>query len=56
MLKCIKQTCHQKKKCSWDKTGEVNVVLDYAISAQKYPKIVPQEKKKNTPQSHQFGE
>ena len=25
------------KKCSWDKTREGHVVLDYAISAQKYP-------------------
>ena len=35
------------KKCSWDKTGEGNVVLDDAVSAQKYPKIVMQEKEKN---------
>ena len=47
MFKCINQTFHQNKKCSWNKTGEGNVVLDYAISAQKYPKIVTQEKKKN---------
>ena len=32
------------KKRSWVKTGEGNVVLYYAISAQKYPKIVTQEK------------
>ena len=46
MIKCKNQTFHQNKKCSWDKTGEENVVLDYAISAQKYPKIVTQEKEK----------
>ena len=46
MFKCINQTFHQNRKCSWDKTGEGNVVLDYAISAQKYPKIVTQEKEK----------
>ena len=46
MLGFIYQTFHQNKKCSWDKTGEWNVVLDYAISAQKYPKIVTQEKEK----------
>ena len=40
MFKCIVQTFNQNKNCSWDKTGEGNVVLDYAISAQKYPKIV----------------
>ena len=44
MFKSINHTFHQNKKCSWDKTGEGNVVLDYAISAQKYPKIVTQEK------------
>jgi hypothetical protein len=46
MFKCINQTFQQNTKCSWDKTGEWNVVLDYAISAQKYPKIVTQEKEK----------
>jgi len=46
MFKCINQTFHQNRKCSWDKTGEGNVVLDYAISAQKYPRIVTQEKEK----------
>ena len=46
MFKCINQTFHQNRKCSWDKTGEENVVLDYAIYAQKYPKIVKQEKEK----------
>ena len=46
MFGCINKTFHQNKKCSWDKTGEGNVVLDYAISAQKYPKIVTQEKEK----------
>ena len=56
MFKCINPTFHQNKKCSWDKTGEGIMVLDYAISAHKYPKIVPQEKKKITPQSHQFSE
>ena len=34
------------KKCGLDKTGGVNVLLDLAISAQKYPKIVTQEKEK----------
>ena len=38
MFRCINQTFHQNKKNSWDKTEEGNVVLDYAISAQKYPK------------------
>ena len=46
MLGLIYQTFNQNKKCSLDKTGEGNVVLDYAISAQKYPKIVTQEKEK----------
>ena len=46
MFMCVNETFHQNKKCSWDKTGEGNVVLDYAISAQKYPKIVTQEKEK----------
>ena len=46
MLGFIYQTFHQNKKCSWDKTGEGNVPLDLAISAQKYPKIVTQEKEK----------
>ena len=46
MFMCVDETFHQNKKCSWDKTGEGNVVLDYAISAQKYPKIVKQEKEK----------
>ena len=32
------------------------MVLDYAISAQKYPKIVLQEKKNITPRSYQFSE
>ena len=45
-----------KQKNCWDKTGEGIMVLDYAISAQKYPKIVPQEKKNITPRSHQFSE
>ena len=56
MFKCINPTFNQNKKCSWDKTGEGIMVLDYAISAHKYPKIVPQEKKKITPRSHQFSE
>ena len=47
MFRCINQTFHHYKKCSWEKTGERNMMLDYAISAQKYPKIVSQEKKKN---------
>ena len=56
MFKCINKTFYKNKKCSWYKTGEGNMVLDYAISAQKYPKITPQEKKKITPRSHQFSE
>ena len=44
MFMCVNETFHQNKKCSWDKTGEGNGVLDYAISAQTYPKIVTQEK------------
>ena len=47
MFRCINQTFHQNKKICWNKTGEGIMVLDYAISAQKYPKIVQQEKKKN---------
>ena len=46
MFSCINQTFYHDKKCRWSKTGEVNVVLDYAISAQKYPKIITQEKEK----------
>ena len=46
MFKCINQTFHQNRKCSLDKTVEENVVLDYAISTQKYPKIVTREKDK----------
>ena len=56
MFRCINQTFHQNKKICWDKTGEGIMVLDYAISAQKYPKIVLQEKKNITPRSHQFSE
>ena len=56
MFRCIIQTFHCNTKFSLDKTGEGIMVLDYAISAQKYPKIVPQEKKKITPRSHQFSE
>ena len=37
---------HTIKKKLPDKTGEKNFVSDLAISAQKYPKIVTQEKKK----------
>ena len=33
------------KKCILDKAGDGNVVLDLAISAKKYSKIVSQEKK-----------
>ena len=44
----------QNKKCSWDKTGEGNVVLDYAISAQKDPKIVTQEKEKKSRNPQQW--
>ena len=32
-----------KKKCSLDKIGEGNLVLDLAISPQKYPKIGKQK-------------
>ena len=32
-----------KQKCSWDKSREGNMLLDLAISTQKYPKIVMQE-------------
>ena len=35
------------KKCILAKTGDENEVSDLAISAQKYSKIVSQEKKKN---------
>ena len=45
-FKCINQTFYQNRQCRWDKTGEGNVVLDYAISAHKYPEIVTQEKDK----------
>ena len=45
MLRSINQTFHQNnKKCSWDKTGEGNVLLHLAFSAQKYPKIITQER------------
>ena len=43
MFRCINQTFHHDKKNCWDKTEEGNMVLDYAIIAQKYPKIVTQE-------------
>ena len=43
MFRCINQTFQHDKKISWDKTEEGNMVLDYAIIAQKYPKIVTQE-------------
>ena len=46
MFMVIKKTFNQYKNCSLDKTGEGNVVSDLAISAQKYPKIVTQEKEK----------
>ena len=46
MFKCINQTFQQNRKFSWDKTGEGNVLLDFAISSQKYPKNVTQEKEK----------
>ena len=45
MIKCINKTCEQNKKCSSDKTGEGKVVSDLAVSAEKYHKIVMQEKK-----------
>ena len=40
------QQLYMLKKCSLDKTGEGNMLLDLAISAQKYPKVVTQEKEK----------
>ena len=46
MFRCINHTFHHDPICSWDKTGEENVVLDYAMSPQKYRKIVKQEKEK----------
>ena len=46
MFMVIKKTFNQHKNCSLDKTGEGNVVSDLEISAQKYPKIVTQEKEK----------
>ena len=46
MFRCKNQTFDKIKKNSWNKTGEGNVVLDYVISAQKYPKFVTQEKEK----------
>ena len=42
MFKCINPTFNQHKKCSFDKTGEGNVVLDLTISDQKCPKLVTQ--------------
>ena len=42
MFRCINQTFHQNKKFCLDKTGEGIIVLDYVISAHKYPKIIPQ--------------
>ena len=48
MFRCKNKIFHHDKKRSWDKTGEGNVVLDYANSAQKYPKIVTQEKEKKS--------
>ena len=42
MFNCINQTVNQCNKCSLDKTGEGNGVLDLTISAQKYPKFVTQ--------------
>ena len=57
MFRGLNQTFHRNnKKNSLDKNGEGIMVLDYAISAQKYPKIVPQEKKKIRSQSYQFSE
>ena len=49
MIRCINPTFHQNKTFCADKTGEGIMVLDYAISAQKCPKIVLQEKKNITP-------
>ena len=46
MFKGTNQTFHQNKKYSWNKTGEGNVVLDYAIFAQKYPSNITREKVK----------
>ena len=45
MFKGINQTCPHNKKFSLDKTGQANVSIDLAISAQKFHKIVTQEEK-----------
>ena len=39
-FKCIHHTFNQNEKCSLDKTGQGNELIDFAISAQKFPKIV----------------
>ena len=44
MFKCINTTSKKNKKCTLDKTGERNEVLDLTILAQKYPKTVKQQK------------
>ena len=44
MFMVIKKTFNQYKSCSIDITGEGNVVSDLVVLAQKYPKIVMQEK------------
>ena len=41
-----KKTFNQYINCSLDKAWEGNAESDLAISAQKYPKIVTQEKEK----------
>ena len=47
MFMVIKNTFNRYKNCSLDKTGKGNVVSDFAISPQKYPKIGMQEKEKS---------
>ena len=37
ILKCINHTFNQNDKCTLDKTAEQNVMIDLAISAQKFP-------------------
>ena len=46
MFMVIKNTFNQYKNCTFNKTGEGNVVSDLAISPQKYPKIGKKEKRK----------
>ena len=41
-----KNIFNQYKNCSLDKIGERNMVSDLAISAQKYPNILPKKRDK----------